>query len=537
MPQELKRRQRDDDDVEAQEHTKHRHVRSDDSAPSVLTISESTSQEQQQKLDTVASTSVVAIPQLRFATESWQGMKPNNEDRHVTDTTRFPGPVFGVFDGHGGVFTVEFLVRHLLKNMSASLKQHVHAKEMDALATLRVESEKEAQRKHEIETQLQLFQEQLVQVQQIMLDDGASVVSEETAAPATTAEVQSEERGEDSEEKALYDQLHGAVSAMQDTIKHIDSEEAQRREQFRAWVHKQDPHFKRAFCESFQKTDAQVVQKNPSRDGSTALLIWFVGNYSSSISSGSSSPELVYYTINLGDCRAVLCRGGHGIPLTTDHKPSRPDEKQRILNAGGFVGTFSGISRVYSATGAGLSVQQQPESSTYLAVSRAFGDRPLKVPSALVSCEPEVKRFSVEHEDLFIVVACDGIWDVMSNQEAVNIGLTHFSDAQRAADAIVKEAYKRGSSDNLTATVIQFGWQDGTPHLKQAQANNSSTSDSKAQQQHKPSPRFLQQSGLVNSRMASILDSDAAIAAAAGETTENQEDEDEDEEEIDMFNL
>lgn len=534
MPQELKRRQRDDDDVEAQECTKHRHVRSDNRVPSVPTIRESTSQ-QQQKLDTVANTSVVAIPQLRFATESWQGMKPSNEDRHVTDTTRFPGPVFGVFDGHGGVFTVEFLVWHLLKNMSASLKQHVHAKEMDALAALRVESEREAQRKHEIETQLQLFQKQLAQVQQIMLDDGTSVVSEETAA---TAEAQSEERGEDGEVKALYDQLHDAVSAMKDAIEQIDSEEAQRREQFRAWVHKQDPHFKRAFSESFQKTDAQVVQKNPSRDGSTALLIWFVGNYSSgtSISSGSFSPELAYYTINLGDCRAVLCRGGYGIPLTTDHKPSRPDEKQRIINAGGFVGTFAGISRVYSATGAGLSVQQQPESATYLAVSRAFGDRPLKVPSALVSCEPEVKRFSVEHEDLFIVVACDGIWDVISNQEAVNIGLTYFSDAQRAADAIVKEAYKRGSSDNLTATVIQFGWQDGTPHLKQAQANNSSTSDSKAQQQHKPSPRFLQQSGLVDPRMAGILDSDAAIAAA-GETTENQEDDDEDEEEIDMFNL
>lgn len=531
MPQELKRKQRvDDDDAGGYERIQHRSVHSDSNDTSILMTSDAAdqpcSQQQEHNGSATLSKSVdFAIPQLRFATESWQGMKPNNEDRHVTDTTRFPGPVFGVFDGHGGVFTVEFLVRHLLKTMSSSLKQHVHAKEMDALSALHQESDEEAQRKREIETQLQLFQEQLVQVQHMLDDDGGA----SSATEATSTGTQVEGHGE---VKALHDQLDSAVTAMEDAIKQIECEEEQRREQFRAWIHKQDPHFKRAFSESFQRTDAQVVQKNPSRDGSTALLLWFVSNCTTT--SSSTPPELAYYTINLGDCRAVLCRGSHGIPLTTDHKPSRPDERQRIHNAGGFVGTFAGISRVYSATGAGLSVQQQPESATYLAVSRAFGDRPLKVPTALVSCEPEVKRVSVESEDLFIVVACDGIWDVMSNQDAVNIGLTHFSDAKKAADAIVKEAYKRGSSDNLTATVIQFGWQDGSSHLKQAQATNISESGRAPHQ--KPSPRFLHHSGLVNPRMASILDSDA-IAAAAGETTENQEDDDEDDEEIDMFNL
>lgn len=448
-----------------------------------------------------------SIAKLRFATESWQGMKPSNEDRHVTDaaTARFPGPVFGVFDGHGGVFTVEFLVRNLLKHMSSSIKQHVGGSEPETLQRLRDASQMEMARKHEIETQMQLCQEQLQHVQQMVVETDKQ--GDDAAADG------------ENEVKALRDQLQRAVCEMEAGIAQIDREEAQRKEQFRAWCQKQDAGFKRAFAEAFQRTDAQVLQKNPSRDGSTALLLWFVAG-----GDCKESPQLAYYTINLGDCRAVICRGGHGIPLTTDHKPSRPDEKQRIQKMGGFVGTFAGIPRVYSASGAGLSVQQSSRSSTYLAVSRAFGDRPLKLPSALVSCEPEIKRFAVEQDDLFIVIACDGIWDVLSNQDAVNIGLQHFEDPQQAADAIVKEAYRRGSSDNLTATVIQFGWHDDSTKVQQVRANARAC---KAQHQHPPRPL-----GLSPSVAAVIADSETA-----GETTENQDDDEEEEDEIDMFNL
>ena len=64
-------------------------------------------------------------------------------------------------------------------------------------------------------------------------------------------------------------------------------------------------------------------------------------------------------------------------------------------------------------------------------------------------------------DDLFLILACDGIWDVMSEQDAVDIALPHFHDAKAAAGAIVKAAYKKGSLDNLTATVVQFAWKTG----------------------------------------------------------------------------
>lgn len=479
------------------------------------------------------SSEAAGAPSLRFATESWQGMKPSNEDRHVTDASaaRLPGPVFGVFDGHGGVFTVEFLVRHLLKVLSATIKQHVPARETDALVVLQEQIADEARRRRELTAQLEICRARLAEMQQLLAGEGDAV-------------------GENPEKSAgdeMCDQLRAASREIEDAVALIDDETAQRRERFAEWVLKHDAALKSAIVEGFQQTDAQVVQKNPSRDGSTALLLWFVFGDRS-----DPAGAAYYYTANLGDCRAVLCRGSQAIPLTTDHKPNRPDERQRILSAGGFVGTFAGIARVYSAAGAGLSVQEPQQSATYLAVSRAFGDRPLKVPTPLVSCEPEVKRFRVESEDLFIVVACDGIWDVLSNQDAVNIGLQHFASAQSAADAIVKEAYKRGSSDNLTATVVQFGWQDGSSVLTQAQATSSAMAKSVRSngahdgQRQATTPRFAQKAfGAAHPRVSTIVDGESseAAASAAGETTENQDDDDdeeeagEEEEEIDMFNL
>lgn len=463
----------------------------------------------------------LSTPSLRYATESWQGMKPSNEDRHVTDLTRFPGPVFGVFDGHGGVFTVDFLVKRLLKTLSASIRQHVPAREIDTLTTLRTTNADETQRRCELDQQLQLCRAQLEEMEQLRTDDS-------------------------SESDVVCEQLHATIRAIDDAMALITAEQPQRQQQFTDWVLRHDTAFKRALTEGFQTTDAQVLQKNPSRDGATALLLWFV------LGGDTHDPaeSAYYYTANLGDCRAVLCRGSHAVPLTTDHKPSRPDERKRITAAGGFVGTFAGIARVYSAAATGLAVHaRSSESATFLAVSRAFGDRPLKVPTPLVSCEPDVQRFRVERDDLFVVVACDGVWDVLSNQDAVAIGLQHFTNAQQAADAIVKEAYRRGSSDNLTATVVQFGWQDGSAVLARARAT---VALSKHERHGGPSltPRFAAVKG--GARVVTIADAEAseAAVAAAGETTENQDDDDDDEnenevaneeadaeEEIDMFNL
>ena len=114
------------------------------------------------------------------------------------------------------------------------------------------------------------------------------------------------------------------------------------------------------------------------------------------------TPQNVFFA-NCGDSRAVMSRAGGLHFSTQDHKPFHPLEKERIHNAGGSVM----IQRVNGS----------------LAVSRALGDFEYKNVvgkgpcEQLVSPEPEIFVEDRSAQDEFIVLACDGIWDVMSNEE------------------------------------------------------------------------------------------------------------------------
>ncbi|XP_059298699.1 probable protein phosphatase 2C 24 [Lycium ferocissimum] len=104
---------------------------------------------------------------------------------------------------------------------------------------------------------------------------------------------------------------------------------------------------------------------------------------------------------NCGDSRAVLCRNGVAIPLSTDHKPDRPDELNRIEEAGGRVIYWDG-----------------PRVLGVLAMSRAIGDSYLK---PYVTSEPEVTITERRGEDECLILASDGLWDVVSNETACGV--------------------------------------------------------------------------------------------------------------------
>ncbi|KAJ4711003.1 putative Phosphatase 2C family protein [Melia azedarach] len=104
---------------------------------------------------------------------------------------------------------------------------------------------------------------------------------------------------------------------------------------------------------------------------------------------------------NLGDCRAVLCRGGVAETLTTDHKAEREDEQRRIENKGGYVEFHRGAWRVHGI----------------LSVSRSIGDAHLK---NWVPAEPDTKILHFTSDMEFLVLASDGFWDEVGNQEAVD---------------------------------------------------------------------------------------------------------------------
>lgn len=109
---------------------------------------------------------------------------------------------------------------------------------------------------------------------------------------------------------------------------------------------------------------------------------------------------------NTGDSRCVISRKGVAEPLTLDHKPVLLEEAERIMNAGGFV-------RDNRVNGA-------------LNVSRTIGDLDFKrnddLPHThqMVVATPDITTFELQKGDEFLILACDGIWDVLSNQEAVD---------------------------------------------------------------------------------------------------------------------
>nr|BAH56780.1 AT1G72770 [Arabidopsis thaliana] len=159
---------------------------------------------------------------------------------------------------------------------------------------------------------------------------------------------------------------------------------------------------------------------------------------------------------NCGDSRAVLFRGKEAMPLSVDHKPDREDEYARIENAGGKVIQWQGA-RVFGV----------------LAMSRSIGDRYLK---PYVIPEPEVTFMPRSREDECLILASDGLWDVMNNQEVCEIArrrilMWHKKNGapplaergkgidpacQAAADYLSMLALQKGSKDNISIIVIDL---------------------------------------------------------------------------------
>lgn len=221
-----------------------------------------------------------------------------------------------------------------------------------------------------------------------------------------------------------------------------------------------EDHLRQATSEACMITDDEFLSRARERealDGSTMLLCLMHG-----LDARGTCRVLL---ANVGDSRAVLCRAQAGrlaaVRLTDDHKPGRADERRRIESKGGVV-DMQGVWRVFTpgpATFAGRSVLWG------LAVSRAFGDILMKeaqrygcqmATGELVTCVPEIHTLELHlTEDRFLVLACDGVWDVLSDEDAVAACMEHRS-AALAAHALVRRAFETGSDDNITALVVTW---------------------------------------------------------------------------------
>jgi len=162
---------------------------------------------------------------------------------------------------------------------------------------------------------------------------------------------------------------------------------------------------------------------------------------------------------NAGDSRAVLCRRGKAVALSRDHKPMDDDERARIVKAGGFV--------------------QEGRVNGSLALSRAIGDleykrsKELSARDQIVTAYPEIHSEKISAGDEFVVIACDGIWDVLTSQQCVDFiraRLRHDEPLSKICESLADECMApdtKGSGigcDNMSVVIVllkELAWEEG----------------------------------------------------------------------------
>lgn len=180
----------------------------------------------------------------------------------------------------------------------------------------------------------------------------------------------------------------------------------------------------KAIKRAYRATDSYILEQSLQlgRGGSTAVTAILI-----------NSQKLVI--ANVGDSRAVISRKGVAKQLSVDHEPGK--ERKVIESKGGFVSNIPG---------------DVPRVDGQLAVARAFGDKSLK---EHLSSDPDIAVEFIDDGVEFIILASDGLWKVMSNQEAAD-SLKHIKDADLAAKHLAAEALSRKSRDDISCIVVLF---------------------------------------------------------------------------------
>jgi len=369
---------------------------------------------------------------IEFGMSSMQGWRIHMEDSHISETEiyaeqidtkqdgknqkiQIPGhSIFAVFDGHGGNFAAEYSGLNLCRVLSRQPKFVQYAHFVQERKAKELSFKNSAQQQRYIRSGLELLEasltdafididKEILRATQGFLEDGANVPYNSTI--------------------ASMDTMDGSGNVIQ---------------------------------------SIKFPRPNEDEDSGTTAVIVVL------------TPDWVVCA-NAGDSRAVFSKQGHkAFPLSYDHKPDDEEEERRIRAAGGYV--------------AGGRVEGD------LAVSRGFGDFRFKAPSAVLAGS-EIFSQQVENEkekrgkstsiltndqkvspipdiivqnrcsdDEFIIVACDGIWDVQTNYECVKTVTDIFSEGENnlgfVAEELVDTCLGMGSKDNMTCIIIRFPAQE-----------------------------------------------------------------------------
>lgn len=182
----------------------------------------------------------------------------------------------------------------------------------------------------------------------------------------------------------------------------------------------------------FNDVEKKLEDKHPravNYTGSTALC--------GVISRHPTTNKDILWIANVGDSRAVLYNHkNEAIQLSQDHKPNSKSEKKRIEQLGGKIKYDGSDWRIND-----------------LSLSRAFGDLESK---PYITHLPQIFKYQLNKGDKFLIFACDGLWDVMSNKSATSYinSLQEKKYNGNYAKKLAEKAIKEGSTDNVTIVLL-----------------------------------------------------------------------------------
>lgn len=223
---------------------------------------------------------------------------------------------------------------------------------------------------------------------------------------------------------------------------------------------------KSAMAESFADAERALLEEARSRSG-----IWQEQG-TCAVVAVLTATELVVG--NVGDSRAVLCdRSGQAVRVTVDHKVSTAGEAEALRKRGGAVDENLKYVRLPDDPEVGISV------------SRSLGDARFKAGAGILPATPDVFHFALqsggarESESAaqlydFLLLCCDGVWDVMGDQEVVDLARARIlkvvgerkqnrsprrqslseEECSEVCRCITQEAIRKGSADNVTAVIV-----------------------------------------------------------------------------------
>lgn len=358
---------------------------------------------------------------LRYGTSSMQGWRPEMEDNHDIKIGLDYGlkdwSFFAVFDGHSGkcasAFAALNLLEYILRDSRLKLKTNEWSgPKLVGPNGLHLTPASDEETTSESNPNVEANDEKATSEPETKCPESSG----DTEASRGTEELQSTQKPPTTEtQNTTDDELHDKSGLLESPLST-----------------EQLVLVEKAIKSGFLEIDKCMRSNLPAKDksGSTAVCSLI-------------SPSHIFIA-NCGDSRAVLFSEGKLKFATQDHKPYNPEERARIIDAGG-----TATDRINGA----------------LAVSRALGDFDFKLDELrkpteqLVSPEPDVHQFERNSNDGFLVLACDGIWDVMTNEELVayiEYKLMITPDLGKVCASVIDVCLRRGSKDNMSIIIVLF---------------------------------------------------------------------------------